>query len=161
MAKKTKKRPKRRSAAQKRASKKNIRKAQASRRRNKPKTKRKSKRSNNKKKNTKRSMAKGKSKKSFIDKIPILKNPTVQKIGFGLGMGVVVIKAIDLIASVAPASLAAPLVQNKRIIQLGVEAVTEPLSAIVDVATGGGLGSLGNIVGGNKQQSAMSNGGFA
>jgi len=157
MAKKGKTRRKPRSAAQKRASKKNIKKAQSSRRRNKPKSKRKSKKSNKPRKNTKKKMAKrpAKSKKSFIDKIPILKNPTVQRVGFGLGMGVVVVKAIDLIAQVAPPALAAPLVQNKRIIQLGVEAVTEPISAIVDVATGGGF-NLQSLTGrGQQQQNAV------
>jgi len=100
-------------------------------------------------------------KKSFIDKIPILKNPTVQKIAFGLGIGLIVVKIIDFAAQVAPAQLAAPLVKNKRIIQLGVEAVTEPLSAVVDVVSGGGI-NLGSLSGrSNGQQVTQDGNGFA
>jgi len=100
-------------------------------------------------------------KKSFIDKIPILKNPTVQKIAFGLGIGLIVVKIIDFAAQVAPAQLAAPLVKNKRIIQLGVEAVTEPLSAVVDVVSGGGI-NLGSLTGrSNGQQVSNGDNGFA
>jgi len=100
-------------------------------------------------------------KKSFIDKIPILKNPTVQKIAFGLGIGLIVVKIIDFAAQVAPAQLAAPLVKNKRIIQLGVEAVTEPLSAVVDVVSGGGI-NLGSLSRSNGQQVAQNgSNGFA
>jgi len=141
MAKKGKTRRKSRSAAQKRASKKNIKKAQASRRRNKPKTRRKSKKSNKPKKNTKKRMAKG-GKKKIIDKIPVLKNKTVQRIGFGLGMGVIAVGIIDLAARFGPPALVAPLVQNKQIIKLGTELVTEPLSAVADVVLSGGIGGL-------------------
>jgi len=103
----------------------------------KPKTRRKSnKRAKPKKK---RNMAKKGGKKSFIDKIPILRNKTVQKVGFGLGMGVVVVDLIKLASQVAPPALAAPLVQNQRIIQLGVELATEPLSAVADVALNSGV----------------------
>jgi len=157
MAKKTKKRRKSRSAAQKRASKRNIKKAQSSRRKKKGKTKRKI--NKPKRKSTNKKMA-GKGKKTFIDKIPLLKNKTVQRIAFGLGIGLVVVKIIDLAAGALPEKLAAPLVQNKRIIQLGVEAVTEPLSAAVDIVTGGGLSNLSSLLP-NKQQSAVANGGFA
>jgi len=102
-------------------------------------------------------------KKSFIDKIPILKNPTVQKIAFGLGIGLIAVKIIDFAAQVGPPALTGPLVKNKRIIQLGVEAVTEPLSAVVDVVTGGGI-DLGSLTGrSNGQQQVLVNGsnGFA
>jgi len=116
----------------------------------------------NKKPKSKPSMAGRKGgKKKFIDKIPVLKNPTVQKIAFGLGIGLIAVKIIDFVAQVAPPALAAPLVQNKRIIQLGVEVATEPLSAVVDVATGGGfnLGSLtGRSNGGQNQVQSMGNG---
>lgn len=74
-------------------------------------------------------------KKSFIDRIPILRNPTVQKIGFGLGMGVLVIKGIELAARFAPPSISGPLTQNAGIIKIATELVTEPLSAVVDVVT--------------------------
>jgi len=162
---------KRRSAKQKAATRKLVR-FNKSKGRKKRKSSRKSsskRRSTGKKRKTKkrtqtktRKMAKGKSKKTFIDKIPILKNKTVQKVAFGLGIGLVVVKAIDFIATVGPPALTGPLVKNKRIIQLGVEAVTEPLSAVVDVATGGGLGSLGGILKGGSQTTNMNNGnGFA
>jgi len=147
MAKARKPRKKARSAKQKAATRKlvarNRRKG-----RSKPKTTRK-KRKVNKRKTTHRSMAKG-GKKSFIDKIPLLKNRTVQKIGFGLGMGVIAIGIIDTAAKFVPA-LAAPLVQNKRIIKLGVELATEPLSAVADVVLTGGLGSLGSLTGSQQQ----------
>lgn len=113
-----------------------------------------------KSKPTRKSTTSKNRKKSFIDKIPILKNPTVQKIAFGLGIGLIVVKIIDFAAQVAPAQLAAPLVKNKRIIQLGVEAVTEPLSAVVDIVSGGGvnLGSLTGRSNGNQQVSQDGNG---
>jgi len=155
MAKKGKtKRKQPRSRKQKAATRKLVR-MNKSKARKKSKPRRKSsskrrsptkKRKSIKSKNPKKSTTSKTRKKSFIDKIPILKNPTVQKIAFGLGIGLIAVKIIDFAAQVAPAQLAAPLVQNKRIIQLGVEAVTEPLSAVVDVVTGGGinLGSLTN-----------------
>lgn len=72
-------------------------------------------------------------KKSFIDRIPILNNPTVQRIGFGLGMGVLAVSIINLAARFAPPAIAQPLQQNQRIIKLAVEAITEPISAVVDL----------------------------
>jgi len=114
----------------------------------------------NKRKTTKKSTTSKNRKKSFIDKIPILKNPTVQKIAFGLGIGLIAVKIIDFAASVGPPALTAPLVQNKRIIQLGVEAVTEPLSAAVDLVTGGGIPSL-NIGRSNGRQVSNGDNGFA
>lgn len=91
------------------------------------------KRKSNKKGSSKKRVAGRRgSKKSFIDKIPILKNKTVQKIGFGIGMGAVAVQIIDLIPI--------PQVQqNKRIIQLGVEAATEPLAAVADIALNSGV----------------------
>jgi len=159
MAKKGKKRSKPRSAAQKRASKRNIKKAQSSRRKSKPKTKRK-KGKTNKPKRKSSNMVKG-GKKRFIDKIPGFKNKTVQRIGFGLGMGVLVVSLIDFVAKQGPPALSGPLVKNKRIIKLGTELATEPLSAVVDVLLEGGL-NLGSLTGGNGQQSQqVANGGFA
>jgi len=159
LAKKGKKRRKSRSAAQKRASKKNIRKAQASRRKKKPKSKRRSKKSNKPKKSTKRSVA-GKGKKSLIDKIPGLKNKTVQRIGFGLGMGALVVGIIDFVAKIGPPALVKPLLDNKRVIKLGTELITEPLSAVVDIALTTDLGSF-SLSGGQKQTAAINGNGFA
>jgi len=159
MAKKGKNRRKSRSAAQKAASKRNVKKAQAARRKNKPRSTSKKRKVKKQNKSSKRPVAKRPTKKSFIDKIPILKNPTVQRIGFGLGMGVIVVNIIDLVARFAPAQFAAPLVANKGIIKLGVEAVTEPLSAAVDIATGG-LPQL-NISGRGQSQQTINGNGFA
>jgi len=159
MAKKGKKRSKPRSQAQKRASKKNIKKAQAKRRKSKPKTKRK-KQKTNKPKRKSSNMVKG-GKKRFIDKIPGLKNKTVQRIGFGLGMGVLVVSLIDFIAKNGPPALAGPLVKNKRIIKLGTELATEPLSAVVDVAINSDILS-GLIPGGSQTaQTSINGNGFA
>jgi len=96
-------------------------------------------------------------KKSFIDKIPILNNKTVQKVGFGLGMGVVAIQLINLAARFAPPAIAEPLMKNQRIIKLGVEAATEPISAIVDIALSSGM--IEKFAGGNGMSS--SNGGMS
>jgi len=109
---------------------------------------RKTHKANKQHKRSTRSVAKGrkkskggsrKSSKSFIDKIPILNNKTVQKVGFGLGMGVVAKQLIDLIAQFGPPAIAQPLKQNQRLITLGVEAATEPISAIVDIALSSGM----------------------
>jgi len=95
-------------------------------------------------------------KKSFIDRIPILNNPTVQKVGFGLGMGVIVGDIIRLASRFAPSQISGPLQANQRIITLAVEAATEPISAVVDLVTsgltnsspGGAVpGTNGNVVG--------------
>lgn len=115
-----------------------------------------SKKSMGKKKGPKRSPA----KKSFIDRIPVLNNPTVQKIGFGLGMGVIALELIKVIPI--------PAVQeNARIIKLAVEAATEPLSAVADIVLSSG--TLQGIAsqfsnGGNGFQTQQNNGlmpGFA
>lgn len=109
------------------------------------------------------SKRRGGSKKSFIDRIPVLRNKTVQRVGFGLGMGVLVVKAIDFVAQVAPPSVAGPLQQNKKIIKLATEFLTEPISGIVDLVTdpstlqqitgrfggGGGTSSTQQQAGGN------------
>jgi len=88
-------------------------------------------------------------KKSFIDRIPILNNKTVQKVGFGLGMGLVAKELIDLAAQFAPEQISRPLKQNQRIITLAVEAATEPISAIADIVLSSGtlqktIGSMSN-----------------
>jgi len=146
------------------SSKRKTTKRKRSRKKAKKRTKRRKsskKRKGNKRKKSKRKgskTTKRTGKKSLIDKVPILRNKTVQKIGFGLGMGVIAIQLIDLITRVAPPALAAPLVQNKRIIKLGVEAATEPLSAAADLVLGGGLG---NILNGGNGGSTMNTSEFA
>jgi len=159
MAKKT------RSRKQKAATRKLIRfnkakgkKKSSSRRkpRSKAKTTRKKRKVNKTRKTKTRVAGKGKGKK-IIDKIPVLKNKTVQRIGFGLGMGVIAVGIIDLAARFAPPALVAPLVQNKQIIKLGTELVTEPLSAVADVLLSGGIGSLKlpSLTGSSQQAMAV------
>jgi len=132
-------------------------KSKKSRKTRKPKRAR-SRKSNKQRGSSTRSVAKkgskrrGGSKKSFIDRIPILRNKTVQKVGFGLGMGVIVVDAIRLLSRFAPPSISDPLVKNANIIKLATELATEPLSAVVDVALNPGqisgitnrLGNMGN-----------------
>jgi len=111
----------------------------------------------------KKSKSRGKSKKSFIDRIPILNNPTVQKVGFGLGMGVVVADIIQLAARFAPPQISGPLTQNQGLIKLGVELATEPLSAVVDVALNPGQlsGVTNRFTGGNSVAAQGNMVGFA
>jgi len=97
-------------------------------------------------------------KKSFIDRIPILNNPTVQKVGFGLGMGVIVKDLINLTARFAPNQISDPLQKNERIITLAVEAATEPISAVVDLVTTGLTRNNSSNVGMNTSQDMV---GFA
>jgi len=150
---------KRRSAKQKAATRKLVafnkrRKKPAKRRKSTPKRRRKS---NKRRSKPKRRTTNRGSKKSFIDKIPILKNKTVQKIGFGLGMGVIAVNVIDLVSRFGPPGLTGPLVQNKGIIKLGVELATEPLSAVADVVLNRGV--LSRV--GNGGQTMTNNPGFA
>jgi len=133
MARKSKKR---RTAKQKAASRRNIKKAQ---KKSRTRKRARSRKSNKQRRSRPRSMPKKKrrssgGKKSFIDKIPILRNKTVQKVGFGLGMGVIAADIIGLAARFGPPQISDPLVKNQNIIKLGVELATEPLSALVDVA---------------------------
>lgn len=122
---------KKRTAKQKAASKKNIKKAQKARGTSKKVNKKRGSRSRTvpKKKGSKK---RSPGKKTFIDKIPILNNPTVQKIGFGLGMGLIAKEIIQAIP--VPA-----VQQNSRLIVLGVEALTEPLSAVADLVLQSGV----------------------
>jgi len=92
-------------------------------------------------------------KKSFIDRIPILNNKTVQKVGFGLGMGVIVADIIGLAARFGPPQISNPLVKNANLIKLGVELATEPLSAVVDVALN--PKQLSRITGGLRNGNGM------
>jgi len=160
MAKKSKKR---RTAKQKAASKRNIKKAQ---KKSRTKKRARSRKSNKQRRSSTRSMPKKKrrssgGKKSFIDKIPILRNKTVQKVGFGLGMGVIVSDIIRLAVRFAP-NQTQILAQNEPLIRLATELATEPISAVVDVAlnpgqiqgitgrlSGGGNGGMQQQAGGN------------
>jgi len=142
------KKKKPRTAKQKAASKRNIRKAIAAQGKKVHKAVRSKTRSNKmpKKKSTKRSSG---GKKRIIDKIPILKNKTVQKVAFGLGMGVLVTQIISLASQFAPPAIAQPLIQNQKIIKLATEFATEPISAIADLALSSGviqktIGSMSN-----------------
>ena len=117
------------------AARRNIKKAQAALRRGKGNKRRRSRSGSHMPRKKRRSGGRSRpGKKSFIDRIPILRNPTVQKIGFGLGMGVVIVDLINLASRFAPAQISGPLQQNAGIIKLVVEAATEPISAVVDVA---------------------------
>jgi len=137
----------------------------------KPSKPRKSQKTNKQHKRSTRSVAKKGSKKggkrspgkkSFIDKIPILNNKTVQKVGFGLGMGVVAKQIIDLAVQFGPPAIANPLKQNQRIITLGVEAATEPISAIVDIAlSSGAIQKMGNGIQSNGMSTNQNMVGFA
>jgi len=154
---------KRRKSAKRKTKKRKVKRRAKKRSRKKAKKRRKSskKRKGNKRKKSKRKGSKTtsrKGKKSLIDKVPILRNKTVQKIAFGLGMGVIAVQIIDLAARVAPPALAQPLVQNRRIIKLGVEAVTEPLSAAADLVLSGGAG---NLLGGSGGNGSMNTSEFA
>jgi len=113
--------PKRRKSNKRKTPKKTNKQRSRSTRSNMPRKKRKS-------------SGRSRGKTSFIDKIPILKNKTVQKVGFGLGMGVVVTQIIDLASRFGPPAIAQPLQQNKAIIKVATEFATEPISAIVDIA---------------------------
>jgi len=152
MAKKSKKR---RTAKQKAASRRNIKTAQKKTRK---KKRARSRKSNKQRRSTSRSVAKKKrrsspGKKSFIDRIPVLRNKTVQKVGFGLGMGVIVSDLIRLAVRFAP-NQTQILAQNEPLIRLATELATEPLSAVVDVALNPGQiqNITGRLNGGGAQQ---------
>jgi len=92
----------------------------------------------------------------MIDRIPILRNKTVQRIGFGLGMG--------SIATIAAQNIPVPQVQqNAQLIGTGVAFITDPLSGVVRLALSGGLGQLGNLFSGGNGGGGNGggNGGFA
>lgn len=151
---------KRRSAKQKAATRKLV---ALNKRRAKPTRRKSSKpRKTNKRKSRSKTVAKKRSSSGgkgsgFINKIPLLKNKTVQKIGFGLGMGSIA----ALIASRVPV----PIVQqNAQLIGTGISFATDPLSGVVRLALSGGLGQLGNLFGGGGNSSnggGGNNAGFA
>jgi len=144
---------KRRSAKQKAATRKLV---AFNKRRGKPRRKSSKPRKTIKRRSRSKSVAKkrkssgGRGGGGFINKIPLLKNKTVQRVGFGLGMGSIA----SLIAGIVPV----PIVQkNKQLIGTGVSFATDPLSGVVRLALSGGLGQIGNLFGGGNGNS--SNGG--
>jgi len=148
---------KRRSAAQKRATRKLV--ASNKRRSHKSTPKRRKSQKTNKRRTSRRSVARKKRsspsrrKFSIIDRIPILKNKTVQKIGFGLGMG--------SLAGLAASFIPVPIVQqNRELINTGVAFATEPLSGIVRLVLSGGLQQITGLIGGNGGGNGQ-NAGFA
>jgi len=140
------------SAKQKAAARKNIKKAQAARRKSSRKTTRKApkrkaakrtKKTNKVRKSKPSVKRKGSHGRLLIDRVPVLKNKTVQKIGFALGMG--------RLASTGARAVPIPIVQqNARIIGTAVAFATDPLGGVVDLALGGGLGQLQNLFGGGN-----------
>jgi len=93
-------------------------------------------------------------KRKIIDKIPLLNNKTVQRIGFGLGMG--------SIAGIIASRIPVPAVQqNANLISTGVAFATDPLAGVVKLALSGGLGQLGGLLGGGGSSAPQTNGGFA
>ncbi len=148
---------KRRTAKQKAASKRNVKKAQAKRRKSSKSRKPNKRRKSSKRVAKKKSTPRGKS--SFIDKIPGLKNKTVQRVGFALGMG--------SIGTLVAQRIPVPQVQqNAQLIGTGVAFATDPLGGLVRLALSGGLGQLGNLFGsgngnGNGSSQMQNNGGFA
>jgi len=151
---------KRRTAKQKRATRKLV--ALNRRRASKPRKRRKSrkvkKRTSRRKsvaKKTRRRSSGG--KKSLIDKIPLLNNKTVQKVGFGLGMGALAGILLNFIPIPA-------LQQNKALIQTGVTFAADPLAGVLRLTglLGGPSGiNIGGLLGGNSQNSGMNTSGFA
>jgi len=100
----------------------------------------------------------GRGTTGFINKIPILRNKTVQRVGFALGMG--------SIATIAAQNIPVPQVKaNAQLIGTGVAFATDPLGGIVRLALSGGLGQLGNLFGGGNSSNGGNgggmNGGFA
>jgi len=97
-------------------------------------------------------------KKSLIDKIPLLKNKTVQKVGFGLGMGALAGIILDFIPI-------PQLQQNKALIQTGVTFAADPLAGVLRLTglLGGpsGINIGGLLRGGNSRNGGMNTGGFA
>lgn len=95
-------------------------------------------------------------KKSLIDKIPLLNNKTVQKIGFGLGMGALAGIIINFIP--VPA-----IKQNAEIIKTGVTFAADPIAGLLKVSglLGGGGLNLSGLTGGNSANGTMSTRDFA
>jgi len=84
-----------------------------------------------------------KGSRALIDKIPLLKNKTVQRIGFGLGMG--------SIAAIAANAVPVPIIRsNAQLIGTGVAFATDPLSGVVRLALSGGLQQITGLFGGGN-----------
>ncbi len=152
---------KRRSAKQKAATRKLV--ALNRRRASKPRKRRKSQRVKKRarrrspvaRRTTRRRSSGG--KRSLIDKIPILNNKTVQKVGFGLGMGALA----GIILNFIPIP---QLQQNKALIQTGVTFVADPLAGVLRLTglLGGESGlNIGNLLGGQRQNGPMNTVNFA
>lgn len=91
----------------------------------------------------------------IIDKIPLLKNKTVQRIGFGLGMGTLA----GLIVSQIPVPA---IQQQSQLIKTGITFATDPLAGVVSLVLGGGLGNISQLFGGGNGASTQTVGtGFA
>ena len=138
-------------------SKRKTNKSSSTKRRKSSKTKRKVNRSKSSPKSVTKKTKKGggpKGKQSFIDKIPLLKNKTVQRVGFGLGMG--------SIAAIIASRVPVPIVQNNaQLIGTGIAFATDPLSGVVRLALSGGLGQLSNLFGGSSTNGQNGDNGFA
>jgi len=137
---------KRRSAAQKRATRKLVARNKKSSKKRMPKRRKaaKVKRRVSSRKTVARKKKSSPSRRKFsiIDRIPILKNKTVQRVGFGLGMG--------SLAGLAASFIPVPIIQqNREIINTGVAFAAEPLAGVVRLALSGGLGQLTGLLGGN------------
>lgn len=139
-------------------SKRKTKKKGSSRGRKTSKTKRKVNRSKSRSKGVAKKKSKskgGRSSGGFINKIPILKNKTVQRIGFGLGMA--------SLAGIALRALPVPILsQNAPLVETGVAFAVDPLAGVARLVLGGGLGQLGNLLGGgNGGNGGGGNSGFA
>lgn len=90
----------------------------------------------------------------LVNKIPILKNKTVQQIGLALGMA--------RIASTAARVVPIPIIQNNsQLIGTGIAFSVSPLGGIVDLALSGGLGQISSLFGGGGGTNGTVNTGFA
>jgi len=84
-----------------------------------------------------------KGSRNIIDKIPLLKNKTVQRVGFGLGMG--------SLAAIAANAVPVPIIrQNAQLIGTGIAFATDPLSGVVRLALSGGLQQITGLFGGGN-----------
>jgi len=96
-------------------------------------------------------------KRSIIDKIPLVNNPTVRKVATGIGLATIGTTVIALVA---------PQIAQNPIVKPALAFVGGGLAGLIgQVVVGGGLGGLGNIFGGNGGNTAnvaqQGNSGFA
>lgn len=86
----------------------------------------------------------GSSRKGFLGKIPLIKNPTFQKAATGVGVATL---GIGLLALVAPGIAANPIIRPAlAFVGGGVPGV------LASLLIGGGLGGITNIFGGGGGQ---------